>query len=396
MRKTLHILGAGQWQVPTIRLAKQLGYRVFVTDMYAERPGYQLADNFAVVDISDRDATLRAAREQHVNGIVCDTTDVGVPTMAWVADQMGLAGIGYETALNFTNKYRMRSITSAAGLPNPPYKLARKLSEAYRASSAIGWPVVVKPTDNQSSRGVRIVACPSQLEWAFSEAVRQSRTGDVLVEGFLEGTEVTVESFCCDGTVHVAGISDKDHFAQRPEVASRLTYPADFDPIVLERIEQVNRNVIRALGLKTGICHAEYIVVGAQPYLVEIAARGAGSRVYSHIVPYLSGAPVPQAYLRFAVGEDMQIKANKDSSRAANLAFFCFRPGRVQSIEGLEKAAQLPGVEEILLEFAAGDILREPTDDRSRPGLALVFGKTREEVLATTAAVFQAVQVRTI
>lgn len=394
MRKTIHILGAGQWQLPTIRLAKQLGYRVFVTDMYAERPGYQLADDFAVIDIADRDATLQAARQQGVSGIVCDTTDVGVPTMAWVAEQLGLPGIGYETALNFTNKHRMRSITSAAGVPSPPFTLVRDLPEACRAASRIGWPVVVKPTDNQSSRGVRIVGCPSQFESAFTAAVQQSRSGEILVEGFLDGTEVTVESFCCDGIVNVAGISDKDHFPQRPEVANRLTYPADFDAPVLERIERLNRAVISALGLKTGICHAEYIVVRSEPYLVEIAARGAGSRVYSHIVPYLAGAPVPQAYLHFVAGETLRIAAD-GQSRAANLAFFCFRPGRVQSIDGVEKAAALPGVQEVLLEFAVGDILHEASDDRSRPGLTVVFGKTRNEVLATTAAVFQTVRVRT-
>src|ERR1039458_1168339 len=93
--KTVHVLGGGQWQVPTIRLAKSLGYRVLVTDIYRDRPGYALADEHAVMDIADREGTLR---------IACDTTDVGVPTMAYVAERLGLPGIGYETALNFTNK----------------------------------------------------------------------------------------------------------------------------------------------------------------------------------------------------------------------------------------------------------------------------------------------------
>src|SRR5215831_10798249 len=105
MGKTIHILGAGQWQIPAIKLAKALGYRVFVTDMYQERPGHQLADDYEVVDITDREQTLRAAGARRIDGIVCDTTDVGVPTMAWVAERLGLPGIGYDTALNFTNKY---------------------------------------------------------------------------------------------------------------------------------------------------------------------------------------------------------------------------------------------------------------------------------------------------
>ena len=392
MPETIHILGAGQWQIPTIRIAKQLGYRVFVTDIYEDRPGYALADEFEVIDIADRAKTLDAARRHHIDGIICDTTDVGVPTMAWVAEQLGLPGIGYETALNFTDKHRMRAVTTAAGVPNPPYAAVRNGSDAAKAAAEIGWPVVVKPADNQSSRGVRIVPNAAQLDAAFHNALENSRSGEVIVEGFLDGIEVTVESFCCDGVIHVAGISDKDHFAHRPEVASRLTYPACFATEILARIEEVNRKVITALGLTTGIAHAEYIVVGSEPYLVEIAARGAGSRVYSHIVPYLSGVPVPQAYLQFAVQGSMRIVPDRQT-RAANLAFFCFTPGKVKSITGTEPARALPGVQEILLEFEVGDTLRPPDDDRSRPGMALIFGGTRTEVLATTEAVFQTVRV---
>ena len=118
--KWIHILGGGQWQVYTVRTARQLGYRVLVTDMYRERPAYALADAHEVVDITDREATLRVARRYGIDGIICDTTDAGVVTMAYVAEQLGLPGIGLETALNFTDKARMREITSAAGVPNPP------------------------------------------------------------------------------------------------------------------------------------------------------------------------------------------------------------------------------------------------------------------------------------
>jgi biotin carboxylase len=394
MVKTFHVLGAGQWQIPTITLAKSLGYRVFVTDIYPERPGYALADDFQVVDIADREATLRAAATRRIDAIVCDTTDVGVPSMAWVAERLGLPGIGYETALNFTNKHRMRTLTQAAGVPNPPFRLAHDFGEAQKAAAEMGWPVVVKPTDNQSSRGVHVVRMAERLAPAFSDAWSCSRSGEVIVEGFLDGTEVTVESFCCNGEVQIAGISDKSHFAHRPEVANRLTYPAAFDAETLSRIAAVNRQVVAALGLKSGIAHAEYMIVSSECYLVEIAARGAGSYVYSQIVPFLADAPVPEAYLRFLGGEGMCVEA-RGGERAANLAFFGFPEGRVKSIRGVEQARAIPGVQEILLEFNVGDVLKPPNDDRSRPGMAVVFGRTRAQVLETTETVFQTVRVET-
>jgi biotin carboxylase len=309
-----------------------------------------------------------------------------------VAERLGLPGIGYETALNFTNKHRMREITSATGVPNPPFRLVRDVEGARQTVSDIGLPAVLKPVDNQSSRGVHILRELTQVEPAYADAVRFTRSGEVLVEGFLDGVEVTVESFCVDGRVFPVGISDKDHFPHRPEVANRLTYPADFPPEVLARIRQVNETVVRALGMCTGITHAEYMVVQREVYLVEIAARGAGSRVYSHIVPYLAGAAVPRAYLEFIAGGSFSIRPD-GKPRSANLAFFSFAPGKVRRITGVEEARRFPGVQEILLEFGPGDELKPPADDRSRPGLVVVFGQTRAGVLAVTDRVFQSVQV---
>jgi len=390
--KLLHILGGGQWQLPTVKLAKSMGLRVLVTDMYQERPAYAFADHHEVIDITDKEATLAVARRHKIDGIICDTTDVGVPTMAWIAEQLGLPGIGYETALNFTNKYRMRERTRAAGLPNPPFMLLRSASAIGAAVSEIGLPIVFKPVDSQSGRGVHVVRERAELEEKFADALQASRSRQVIAEGFMPGTEITVESVCIEGEVYAVGISDKDHFAHRPEVANRLTYPAAFSPGVMQRIRERNASVVRALGLRTGITHAEYMVHGEEVTLVEIAARGAGSRVYSTIVPYLAGVLVPKLYLEHVLGTPMRAPGD-GVPRAANLAFFDFKPGRVKEISGVEEASGLPGVAEILLEFGVGDVLIPPNDDRSRPGLVVVLGRTREEVLAMTAEAVQRVRV---
>ena len=95
--------------------------------------------------------------------------------MAYVADALGLPGIGYETALNFTDKFRMRSLTAEAGLPSPPFSLARNEEEAQRAAGEIGCPVVLKPVDSQSSRGVHVVRGAETVAEAFRDALSFSR-----------------------------------------------------------------------------------------------------------------------------------------------------------------------------------------------------------------------------
>src|SRR5690348_15397490 len=96
--RLLHMLGGGQWQVATAALAKQLGYRLLISDPNEDRPAYPYADIIERVDITDREKTLGVAARHGIHGIVCDTTDVGVPTMAYVAEELGLPGIGREVA----------------------------------------------------------------------------------------------------------------------------------------------------------------------------------------------------------------------------------------------------------------------------------------------------------
>jgi carbamoyl-phosphate synthase large subunit len=388
--KCLHILGGGLWQVPTVQLAKARGHRVLITDMFQERPAYQYADAHEVVDITDLEGTLASAKRHQIDGILCDTTDAGVPTMAYVAEQLGLPGIGFETALDFTNKLRMRQVTNAAGIPNPSFAEVTNRNDLGAAFTNVGLPLVLKPVDSQSSRGVHVVRSMDDANRVFDEALSFSRTRTLIAEGLLEGQEVTVESCCIAGEVFTIGISDKSHLAHHPMVANRLTYPADLPENVTTRIVEVNRSAIRSLGLETGITHAEYIVVGEQPFIVEIAARGGGSCVYSHIVPYLAGVDIPRLYMESVLGEPWTTSP-VDGARAANLEFFDIPPGRLEAVEGLDEARSLPGVEQVLLEVEPGDVVHQADDDRSRPGQIVTFGNTRAEVLETTARAMETI-----
>jgi hypothetical protein len=107
-RKIL-ILGGGLFQVPLIQKAKSLGLLTVVTDWYPDPPGRQFADQFVQMDIKDLEGNLSVAKRYGVDAVISDQTDVGIPTVAYVSEQLGLKGIGLDIAYRFTNKYFMRS-----------------------------------------------------------------------------------------------------------------------------------------------------------------------------------------------------------------------------------------------------------------------------------------------
>ena len=102
------ILGAGQLQIPIIEKAKERGYTVIVVSPDADEPGVGCADYYVNADVRNYEKIIDAANYYKIDGITTDQTDIPVRTAAYVAEKMGLSGIGYEKGLLFTNKYMQR------------------------------------------------------------------------------------------------------------------------------------------------------------------------------------------------------------------------------------------------------------------------------------------------
>jgi biotin carboxylase len=201
---------------------------------------------------------------------------------------------------------------------------------------------------------------------------------------------VIVDSVCVAGRTHVLGVADKDHFPLRP-TARRITYPAAIGPEARRRLVELNREVVRALGLRDGFAHGEYMVDGDSVRLVEIGARGGGSGIFTHVLPHLTGIDTARLSLEFAFGSAREPDLLEED-RAANLHFFTFPAGRLRELSGLAQARSLPGVLEIMLTLKRGDVLEPPRDDAQRPGPAIVVGRTRSEGLAITRRVEELVR----
>jgi biotin carboxylase len=318
------------------------------------------------------------ARARGVRLVVAEQTDRVVPVAAYINERLDLPGIRPATARVFTDKYAMRNALAGSGVMMPRYREVSDLDEAREAARFCRYPVVLKPKRSQSSFGVFKVDDEPELVEKFDESMRQSHDERILVEEFVAGTEVTVEGFSLRGECFVLAISEKEHYAHNACVARRLAYPPRFDARLIESITETDEEVVNTLGLQDGISHAEYRVRDGVPYLVEVAARGGGNRIASVIVEHVSGVDVYGLLIRRLLGRDVQMPPRL--SRAANLEFLHFRPGRVKAIHGLEEVVAAGLVSEIELHFVAGDVIRPPVDDKSRLGYFISLGETRDEI----------------
>ncbi|MBL7810768.1 MAG: ATP-grasp domain-containing protein [Bacteroidetes bacterium] len=379
--KLLQIVGGGQNQVAIVNLAKSLGLKVLVTDMYENPPCRALADYFEQADTTDREGNLEIAKKYKIDAIVTDQTDVAVPTVAYVAESLGLKGIGFENALRFTNKYTMREYLKHQ-LPSviPDFHFFDEPREAiaFYNSHADSGKWIVKPINSQGSKGVYILTVQSAVD-RITTAWHESRSRGILIEQFVEGYEFSVEAYVQDNRVYNLAITKKYHYISNDCIDVRNTYLGDISPELENRLFQVNAQVIQSLKLPFGVTHAEYKVDGDKVCLMEIAARGGGGSISSKIIPYLTGFEPNRALIHCVFNEPFDIKIDDYKLKFVVMKFFEFKPGKTTNIYFDNNLASDLLV--FQLDIRPGDEIREVKDSRDRPGYFVVAGTDRDLVL---------------
>ena len=380
--RRLLILGGGLWQLPYVSRARELGVETWVTDWSPHAVAKACADHFAPIDLKDREATLALARDARIEGVLT-AADVGVPTAAYVAERIGVAGHSSALADYATNKFRMRERARAIGIPCPAYRRVRSVDEAASAVAAADLPVIVKPVDNCSSRGVQWVDRLADLEIAVSGALAASQCGEAIVEEFLVGAEGSIEALVQDRRVFVLGFCDKTKSPLPDRFDLELRYPGAFAPEVAAAVRRLADEIAAGFGVANGIVHIEFLVADRTDvvYLIEFAIRGCGSKVATDLMPALTGVDVTRVLIRQAFG--LRTPIEPAAALHGALHFLMFPPGRVVAVHGVDAARRLPSVIDACVECRPGESIGEVHDGRSRPGYVLASGRDREEVQRT-------------
>ncbi len=189
------------------------------------------------------------------------------------------------------------------GIPKPPGRAVRSLSEAVDVAEEIGYPVLVRPSFVLGGRAMEIVEEPSQLLNFYREAEEANPGQPVLIDKYFLGAEAEVDVIS-DGEVtlvpgimeHIerAGIHSGDSMAVFP--------PVTLGPKVEARIVEIAQLVARDLKVK-GMMNIQFVVQGEEVYVLEVNPRA------SRTVPYLSkvtGVPMVRLATRCALGESMK------------------------------------------------------------------------------------------
>lgn len=397
--KRVMVIAGGTWQVPLIKRIKSLGYEVVNSNLYEDSIGFQYSDFSAVSDVRDKDRNLKIARQYKVDAVLTDQSDIAVPTVAYVAEQTGCNTIGSSMAELFTNKYAMREFCQKEGFAVPEYKLCRNKEEAKEFFESLGSKMIIKPLDSQSSRGVFTIQKIEDLDNTFEEAQQYSSNGQyVLAERYVEGTEFTIDGIMENNKHHSLAISEKSHFEYNLNIASRLFFSYENEKFDYDKLRAINDSLVERTGLKFGLTHAEYKYENGKFYLIEMAARGGGTKISSDIVPYVSGIDNYAVLIKNALGDKSDTdfsSISKYKQRCAVLEFLDIESNgkKIKKITGVDEILQLEEIRDFGLDFSEGDIVAKAQDDRSRAGYFIVCAENREAAIRTSEKVKQLLKI---
>ena len=262
---------------------------MFVVDPYLHSPGVQYADRHIQCDVRNFAKVQELVSQDHFAFIASDQSDISVNTVARLNSFLKLPGNSVEIVDKFVNKYHMRRHAESVGIPIPRYAKIESVNKLKGFIKESGLPIIIKPADSQSSRGVIKIDEGNllNLDQYFVASLKFANCGYLIAEEFVEGHEITVEGYASDRRHRTLAISSKKHF--RTGIASELEYPAAIPEHIYHEIERINDLFVETAELKFGITHAEYMInfKDGRIILVEIACRGGGTLISSDIVNWV-------------------------------------------------------------------------------------------------------------
>lgn len=302
MRKKLAIIGASYLQLPLVKKARDMGLETICFAWEEGAVCKDIADQFYPISIVDKEDILKVCKDLSIDGITTIASDTAVITVNYVASRLGLISNPVEYSEITTNKYLMRRCFIDNGIPSPKFVLADQTAN-YDISD-FRFPLIVKPTDRSGSRGVEKVLDPVQLEEAINRAKKESFEHKAIIEEFVTGREISVESISYQGKHYILQITDKVTTGAPFFVELEHHQPSSLPDNIKFQIKDIVFHALNALHIQYGASHSELkITEDGDIRVIEIGARMGGDFIGSDLVRLSTGYDFLKGVIEVALGK---------------------------------------------------------------------------------------------
>ncbi|WP_281890497.1 ATP-grasp domain-containing protein [Paenibacillus sp. YYML68] len=327
------------------------------------------ADDVLVTETNDVPGLIECLRAYKFDGVIT-VCDYYIDTVREVAQAFSLPCPFPEAVRNVRSKHLMRRALDEAGVPNPSYRLANSWVETEEAAAELGYPFVMKPVDLASSAFVRIIRNREELKDAYAalEAFPlnfrdQARDRTYLLEAYMEGEEISVESISYEGETTILGVTDKSVTGTPYFIENGHMFPARLSDELRSEVEQYVKKALQAVGYDHGIAHTEVKLTADGPRIVEINPRTAGNYIVE-LIKRVTDIDLLHAFVDLSLGRKPALEARDCGIQSAAVMFLVPpRGGNLTHIQGVDTLETDDNLVRYKIENAAGRSISTPIDN---------------------------------
>ena len=377
--KKLMIMGAGIYQVPLIKAAKEMGIYTIAVSIPGKYPGFAYADEVLHINTVDAEAVLQAAKERKIDGICTAGTDVAVMTIGRVNDELGLSGISYSAARIACDKVLMKQCYEEHGVRTARYRKVYFNENVDEKIEGLQYPLIIKIVDSSGSRGITRVDRPDQIQAAITNAQAYTRKDYYIVEEFIIGREFGAQAFVMDGKVQFILPHGDYIFHGSTGVPAGHFAPYELSEEAQKDCCETCEKAILAMGLDNCAVNCDFIMRDGKTYVLEIGGRS-GATCLAELVSIYYGYDYYKKIIEVALGQKPDFPKDKAVPNASKL-LMSDKDGEIIALANRNPKSD-SNICEVCFDYTIGDQVKKFHVGPNRIGHVVTKGRTLSEATA--------------
>nr|WP_280921164.1 ATP-grasp domain-containing protein [Paenibacillus turicensis] len=291
-----------------------MGFEAHVFAWQTGDIGETLADVFYPISIGDKEEILRECKRIKPCGVASITSDYAVQTVNFLQRSLGLRSNEEKVDLVVRNKYLMRLALEANKIKNPWFmRVDSNFDTNFNNAEVIRkkLPLIIKPTDRWSSKGVTRVDVMESFNAALNRAIKESLEEKAIVEEYIEGPEYSCECISYAGIHYFLAFTKKYTTGSPFYIETGHMQPSDIPNVIQKKVVLEVFKALDALNIEYGASHTEFkLLSNGEIRIVEIGARMAGDCIGTDLVQISTGYDYVKMVLDVSMGNEPCFKKN--------------------------------------------------------------------------------------
>ena len=330
------VVAGGIPQITLIQELRQCGVETVLIDGNPTPVALRYPDKFYCVNIFDTDAVKTIAVKEHVDFLITVCADQVLLVVAKISEELGLPWyIDYKTAKLVSDKKLMKKVFIENNIPTSKYIVMNQLDLGKVRN--LQYPLIVKPVDAYSSKGVKKVLNENEMRMAFEEAKNISRSKTVIIEEFFDGEEISVDLFVENGKANVLLISNSDKVEDNEHfVIFRGRYPVRINDKIKAEVKKISQQIADAFDIQNAPMLVQMLTDGKRVTVLEFCARTGGAMKWL-LIKHTSGVDVIKGVIDLTMGIKPNIQVTGPKSKYVVNDFIYCKAGIFDHILGFEE-----------------------------------------------------------